>query len=111
MIHNLELLQYSVELTRMAVAREALQRKLIIQTADLQDFESNLFRLCVLDFAEEVDFLKDRSSLLQKLSDDNYCNEVYSTISNGIITFFYCNHTPLIQMTINSDRIKEEVEY
>ena len=93
----------------MAVDKEALHKKLITQTADLQDFESNLFKLCVLDFAEDVQFLKERSFLLQKVSDDLYCDGIYSVVSNGIITFFDYGDTPLLRLVLNDKYSEEDV--
>ena len=111
MVQSTELLRYSVELTKLTVNREILRNKLITQTADLQDFESNLFKLCVLDFAEEITFLKERSNLLNKVSDQNYCDEVYSVISNGTITFYDNSNTPLIRLTLNNVYESNEEEY
>lgn len=107
MIYNAELLQYSVELIKMAVNKETLHKRLIIQTADLQNFESNLFKLCVLDFAEDVTFLKDKSFLLNKVTEDSYCDGVYSVISKGIITFYDCENSPLIRLVINDKYMNE----
>lgn len=109
MVRNSELLRYSIELIRMAVDKEALHKKLITQTADLQDFESNLFKLCVLDFAEDVQFLKERSFLIDKVKDDFYCDGVYSVISNGVITFFDYGDNPLLRLVLNNKYADEEV--
>lgn len=103
MIQDTELLRYSVELMRMAVDKEDLHRKLIKHTADLQDFESNLFKLCVVELWHDVTFLKERTLLLRKVTDNSYCDEVYSVVSNGMITFFDCNDTPLIRLVLNDD--------
>ena len=101
MVHNTELLQYSAELIKLAITRNDLANKLITQTADLQSFESELFKLCLLDFSDDVVFLKDKSTLLEKAYDELYCEEVHSVISNGMITFYDYNEEAIIKLVLN----------
>lgn len=110
MVRSTELLHYSMRLAEMAVNKEVLRQRLITQTADLQDFESNLFKLCVLDFAEECTFLKERSKLLAKISDESYCDSVYSVVSKGVITFFDENDVPLVKLVTQRYTDDDECE-
>lgn len=109
MVKSIELLRYSVELIRISFDKEELSKKLIVQTANLQDFASNLFKLCVLDFSNEVTFIEDRSKLLAKLSDESYCDGVYSVVSNGIITFYDYDDNSLLRLVLNSEYEDAEV--
>lgn len=98
MATNSELLDLSMRLVRLEVERQMLQRKLIVQQADLQDFEVSLFKLCISSYCEGIIFFRERKQLLEKLSDDTYCDGVYSEISNQAITFFDYDHNRLIQI-------------
>lgn len=107
MIRSAELLKYSFELIKMAIDKESLHKRLIIQTADLQNFESSLFKLCVLHFSNEVTFITEKASLLEKVTNENYCDGVYSVVSNGLITFFDSDDEPLIRLVMNDDYVNE----
>lgn len=96
MVKSTELLQCITALIEMSKEREALARRLIIHTADIQAFESDLFRICVLEFTDEVTFLKDRNTLLQKVTDESYCDGVRSVISSKRITFYDPNDNPIL---------------
>ena len=74
---------------------------LICSKADLSDYESNLFKLCVLDFSSDVVFIQERRQLLEKVTDESYCDEVYSVIHDGSIVFYQENGTPLLRITLN----------
>ena len=103
MIVDLDLLNYSKKLVQLEVERQELQKELIVQKANLQDFESNLFKVCVVDFYKEVTFFQTRDQLLEKLSDDTYCDTVYSEISKSTITFFDYNHDKLLQIDFEDE--------
>ena len=107
MVQDPELLQYSAELVRMTVKRDVLAKRLIVETADLQAFESDLFKLSVSEFAQDVTFLKDRDVLLQKVTDESYCESVRAVVSKGKITFYDYEHSPLIQLILNVEYEEE----
>lgn len=102
MVNNPELLKLSLELAKLAVSIENTRRSLITKTADLNSYETALFKLCLTEFYDEVDFLVDKKSLISKITDDAYCDEVYSVVSRGIITFYDGDNTPILKLLLNS---------
>lgn len=97
---DFEFLHYFKELFKMVAEIDSLRTELITRTADLQEYELNLFRLLVSDYYEGVTFLVDRVTLINKLDNPEYCDKIYSILEYGMITFYDDNNTPLIRVKL-----------
>ena len=97
---DFEFLHYFKELLKMVVEIDSLRKELITRTADLQEYELNLFRLLVLNYYEGVTFLVDRKTLINKLDNSEYCDKIYSILECGMVTFYSDNNVPLIRVKL-----------
>lgn len=97
---DFEFLHYFKELLKMVVEIDSLRKELITRTADLQEYELNLFRLLVLNYYEGVTFLVDRATLINKLDNPEYCDKIYSISEYGVVTFYNDNNVPLIRVKL-----------
>ena len=96
-----ELNEYSFELLSLICNVEGLRNKLIKFKADLQDYERNLLIIILADHRDEVNFIEDEEVLLDKIDDPDFLEDVYSTVSEGIITFYDCESNPLLSYELS----------
>lgn len=91
-----ELSEYTYELANLICIIEDLQIKLVKSKANLQEYERSLFILVVTEHFDEVDFLVDSEIIMNKLDNSEFLDGIYSTVTEGIITFYDTNSLPLL---------------
>lgn len=96
-----ELNEYGFELLGLICNVEGLRNKLIKFKADLQDYEKNLLIIILADHRDEVNFIEDEEVLLNKLDDPDFLEDVYTTVSEGIVTFYDCKSNPLLSYELS----------
>lgn len=96
-----ELNEYGFELLSLICNVEGLRNKLIKFKADLQDYERNLLIIILADHRDEVNFIEDEEVLLDKIDDPDFLEDVYSTVSEGIVTFYDCKSNPLLSYELS----------
>lgn len=96
-----DLVDYSIELARLVCLNEELHVKTIKAKANLQEFERSLFNIIVSNDCSGVIYNESVSMLRNKLNDTNFTDGIYSTIDEGIITFYDADSNPLLTYQIN----------
>ena len=91
-----ELSEYTYELANLICESEDLNIKLVKSKANLQEYESSLFILIVTEHSDEVNFLIDSDIIMDKLDNSEFLDGIYSTVAEGIITFYDVNSLPLL---------------
>lgn len=104
-----DLINLSAELTEMSEVLQTLRHKVIVQTANIQAYESNLFKLCVTSFYNEVHFVEEREVLIEKIKDSEYCDSVYSEVSSKGIKFY--DNSDCLLIEINLGQFFESEQY
>lgn len=95
------LVDYSIELARLVCLNEELHVKTIKAKANLQEFERSLFNIIVSNDCSGVIYNESVSILRNKLNDSNFTDGIYSTIDEGIITFYDADSNPLLTYQID----------
>lgn len=88
---------------------QVLHQELICSRADLDVFETYLFKFCVLSFNKAVVFIKEKEYILDHIDDNDYCDGVYSVVSEDAITFYEENGTPLLYIKIQSLKMVDDI--
>jgi len=91
-----ELSKYTYELANLICINEDLHIRLVKAKANLQEYERSLFILIVTEHFDEVNFLTDSDTILDKLDNSEFLDGIYSTVAEGIITFYDTNSLPLL---------------
>ena len=91
-----ELSEYTYELTNLICISEDLNIKLVKSKANLQEYERSLFTIIVAEHSDEVNFIESFEFIDSKLDDPEFLDGIYSTVSEGIITFYDADSHPLL---------------
>lgn len=96
-----ELNEYGFELLNLICDVEGLRNRLIKFKADLQDYERSLLIIILSDHRNEVNFIEDEEILLDRMNDPDFLDEIYTTVSEGIVTFYDCKSNPLLSYELS----------
>lgn len=91
-----QLSEFTYELANLVCLNEELHIKLIKSKADLQEYEKSLFTVIIADHSDEVNFIEDLEVIESKLDDPEFLDGIYSTVNEGVITFYDMDSHPLI---------------
>ena len=96
-----ELNEYGFELLNLICDVEGLRNRLINFKADLQDYERSLLIIILSDHRNEVNFIEDEETILDRMNDPNFLDEIYTTVSEGIVTFYDRRSNPLLSYELS----------
>lgn len=96
-----DLVNYSIELAKLVCLNEELHIKTIKAKANLQEFERSLFNIIVSNNCSGVIYNESISKLRNKLNDASFTEGIYSTMNEGIVTFYDADSNPLLTYQIS----------